>query len=199
MPEYSFVNSAQRWRNMDNGQWVSESTVESVMRQQVTNSFAELEDLTNRMYSGSITVGQWQQSVAGVLSDVHLSQAMFAAGGRANMNPTKWGRVGGTLADEYRHLANFAQQIAAGDVSQAQALARIKQYGRASQQSYWREYAANTTGLLYWDLGVAEHCPDCLILNANSPYTVQTLPTYPAAGATQCKGNCQCNLRRQAA
>jgi hypothetical protein len=151
------------------------------------------------MYSGSITLGQWQQSVAGVLSDVHLSQAMFAAGGRANMNPTKWGRVGGTLADEYRHLANFAQQITDGDVSQAQALARIKQYGRASQQSYWREYAANTTGLLYWDLGVAEHCPDCLILNANSPYTAQSIPTYPAAGTTQCKGNCQCNLRRQAA
>lgn len=192
---------------MDNGQWVSEDTVKSVMQQQVTNSFAELEDLTNRMYSGSITIDQWQQSVAGVLSDVHLSQAMFAAGGRANMNPTKWGRVGGTLADEYRHLARFSQQIANGEVSQREALNRIRNYGRAGTQSYWREYGHSTPQgfVLDWVLGHADHCTatastlGCVELSIGSPYTADTIPTYPTAGATTCRGNCKCSIVRRAA
>ena len=48
-----------------------------------------------------------------------------------------------------------------------------------------------------WVLGVAEHCPDCLILAANSPYTKLSLPTTPRAGSTKCLSNCRCSLRRK--
>lgn len=46
-----------------------------------------------------------------------------------------------------------------------------------------------------WVLGHAEHCPDCIILAANSPYSKWNLPTTPKAGATQCLTNCECKLR----
>lgn len=198
MPNYEYSNTALRWRNQDNGQFVAESTVIAEMRHHVNATFSELDRLTNQLYSGGITIQQWQIATAQELSDAHLAQSMFAVGGRANMTAVEWGRVGGTLADEYRYLANFANDIAIGKVSQAQALARIKQYGRATQQSYWREYANATEGNIHWNLSPAEHCGDCLELANNSPYTAQTLTTYPGAGATQCRGNCQCTLSRAA-
>jgi hypothetical protein len=34
---------------------------------------------------------------------------------------------------------------------------------------------------------VREHCPSCLWLAQNSPFTVDTLPTYPGEGKTECK------------
>lgn len=195
---YHYQNSTQRWRDTATGRFVSSDSVTSQMRRHVAATFDTLEGLTDQLYDGSITVQQWQAAVASELKDAHLAQSMFARGGKLNMTSVEYGRVGGVLRDEYRYLSRFADGIAAGRQSRAQALARIRQYGKATQQAYWREYAQATRDddWLYWELGVAEHCPDCLALAGGSPYRPNELSTYPGAGDTRCRGNCNCTLRR---
>ncbi len=195
---YNFSNSAQRWRDDDTGRFVSNDTVVENMRTLQTATYDTLDNLTRNLYQGRITVAQWQIGVASELKDAHLAQSMFAVGGRNNMTQANFGRVGGVLADEYRYLTRFANQIANGDISEAQALARIRQYGNATQQSYYREYANATPNneQIYWRLSPAEHCPDCLDLASNSPYKPADLPTVPGAGQTRCRGNCKCTLER---
>lgn len=112
------------------------------------------------------------------------------------MGFAEFGRVGQTLREQYAFLNKFAADIAAGRVSEAQALARIKMYGNACQQSYWAEYAERSTGLINWKISPAENCPNCLSNMAGSPYTKETLPNYPGDGSTQCKANCKCYLER---
>lgn len=194
---YQYNNNANRWTNPVNGQFVAQAEVISEMRNHQTATYTALDNLTTSLYAGNITTAQWQVGVAQQLKDAHLAQAMYGAGGRANMTATKWGRVGGTLANEYSFLTNFANDIANGTVSEAQALARIKQYGNATQQSYWREFSANSPDLLYWLLSAVRNCPDCIDLAGNSPYTSDTIPTYPGAGVTRCRGNCKCTLERR--
>ena len=143
--QYVYNNTAQRWQSVGSGRFVAEQTIIDEMRVHQEATFSTLDNLTTRLYSGSITVEQWQVAVASQLKDAHLAQAMFAVGGQANMTQANYGRVGGTLRDEYRYLSQFAQDIVDGKVSEAQALARIKQYGRATQQSYYREYARTTS------------------------------------------------------
>lgn len=198
MPDYVYSNRDQRWRDNENGRFVSEASVRAELERTVAATYTELESLTTRLYAGSITLPQWQVAVSQSLADAHLAQSMFAVGGRANMTQANYGRVGGVLRDEYRYLANFAADISSGRISEAQALARIRQYGNATYQSYWREYANVTEGNIYWRLSVAEHCGDCVANAAGSPYTSRTIPTYPGAGATQCRGNCRCYLERAA-
>lgn len=41
----------------------------------------------------------------------------------------------------------------------------------------------------------AEHCAGCELLRKKSPYTKNSLPTVPKAGATPCLSNCKCRLR----
>lgn len=192
----NFDNTALRWRNVRTGQFVAETVVVNELERHVSATFDALETMTTRLYRGDITLAQWQTGVAQELKDAHLAQAMFARGGKANMTSVEFGRVGGTLADEYRYLAGFADDIAAGRVSEAQAIARIRQYGRATRQSYWNEYRLASRGLIAWRLNPAEHCGDCLNLAAGSPYRVDALPTVPGAGSTQCRGNCKCTLER---
>ncbi|ARU40200.1 hypothetical protein CCB80_03220 [Armatimonadetes bacterium Uphvl-Ar1] len=48
----------------------------------------------------------------------------------------------------------------------------------------------------YWRLGIAEHCPDCLELAAESPHTQGELPVFPGDGGTKCIVNCKCWLVR---
>lgn len=191
-----FDNRALRWRQTATGRFVSDASVTSELERHVSATFDALEGLTRRMYAQDITLTQWQASVASELKDAHLAQAMFARGGKANMGAAQFGRVGATLRDEYGFLAAFADDIAAGRVSEAQALARIRQYGRATRQSYWNEYRIASPGMVAWRLNPAEHCPDCLALAAGSPYRADQLPTVPGAGSTRCRGNCKCTLER---
>lgn len=194
---YQYNNNANRWTNPVTGRFVAESEVVAEMRTHQTATYTALDNLTSDLYARNINLAQWQVAVAQELKDAHLAQAMFGAGGRANMSPTEWGRVGGTLANEYGFLTNFANDIANGTVSEAKALARIKQYGNATQQSYWREYASQSENLLYWLLASVRNCPDCIDLALNSPYTTDSIPTYPSAGVTRCHGNCKCTLVRR--
>lgn len=198
---YNYDDRAGRWRDPATGRFISESNVVSEMERHQDATFNTLENLTRQLYNNDITLEQWQISTASELKDAHLAQSMFANGGKNNMTPANYGRVGGVLRSEYRFLQNFANDIANGKVSEAQALARIRQYGRATKQSYWREYKEKSGGLVQWNLNPAEHCGDCLNLASggdfgNGIYEPDRLSTVPGAGDTACRGNCKCTLTR---
>jgi hypothetical protein len=48
-----------------------------------------------------------------------------------------------------------------------------------------------------WQLGSEDSCEDCPEKAADSPYTEDTLYSYPGDGDTECLGNCKCILVRQ--
>lgn len=201
---YGYNNTAQRWYDTGTGRFVSEQAVTDEMRVHQQATYNVLDNLTTQLYRGQLTLEQWQIGVAYELKDAHLAQAMYAVGGKNNMTQANYGRVGGTLADEYRYLANFANDIASGNVSEAQALARIKQYGIATQQSFWREYDINTPDNeeIWWDLAPGDNCRTsgrgygCVEKASGSPYRVGELDAHPGDGGATCHGNCRCTLRR---
>lgn len=195
---YTYNNTAQRWYNPASGKFVAAATVTEEMRVHQQATYAVLDGVTRQLYMGHVSLEQWQMVVATELKDAHLAQAMFAVGGRRNMTAENYGRVGGTLADEYRYLNQFAIDIQNG-YSEAQALARIRQYGNATQQSYWREYELATPAdeVIYWIRTPGESCSDCIELEAGSPYEPGTLTTHPGAGATKCRGHCNCIEERR--
>lgn len=194
---YNYDNSTQRWRNADNGRFVAHSNVVDEMRAHQLATHSTLESLTRQLYSGNINLAQWQIATASELKDAHLAQAIFGAGGRVNMDFAAFGRVGQTLREQYGFLNNFANEIAAGNVSEAQALARIKMYGNAVQQSYYAEYAEQNKGTgkkFYYDLQIGENCVTCIARSAGNPYEYDNLQGYPGDGSTICKANDLCIL-----
>lgn len=192
---YAYNNTAQRWFDTASGKFVSETVVVEEMRGHQTATYNVLDNVTRQLYAGQLTIEQWQYVVAAELKDAHLAQAMFAVGGKRNMTQANYGRVGGTLADEYRYLSNFASQIAAGTISEAQALNRITMYGDATQASYWREFKLAAKKELWWVLGTTEqHCGRCPQLAAGSPYKPEDLNQVPGDGNTPCLTHCDCGL-----
>jgi hypothetical protein len=134
-----------------------------------------LANLTRDLYAGKITLAQWGISVAGVIKDAHVANGVFGAGGVRQVGVDGFLRIGGNLVDEFKHLFDFAMGIRAGDVSEAQALARIQLYGSASEQAYWRE------------IGDAADRPEWGGL--------PELNQVPKDGGTQCLSNCNCQIR----
>jgi hypothetical protein len=189
----AYDNTAQRWRESSTGQFFSKEAVVAEMRVHQEATYSTLQGLTRDLYAGRINLAQWQIGTASEIKDAHLAQAMFGAGGRANMGNVEWGRVGQTLREQYSFLDKFAQAIARGEISEAMALNRIEMYGDASQQSYWAEFAQQRTGRMRYVLHPAEHCGDC-IDRAVGTYTRETLRGYPGDGSTQCGPHDKCTL-----
>lgn len=175
---YYYDDAIHAWRSAATGRAVSTAAIQAEVQAHVEAGQAVIEELTVELNAGDITLPEWKMAVAHELKDMHGSFAMYGAGGRDAMSPSMWGRVGGNLADEYKHLQDFADGIANGTVSPAQALARAKAYGRASEQAYWRAFA--------------ETAP-------KSDPSLPLLRNVPKDGKppSTCHGNCNCQIVRR--
>jgi hypothetical protein len=191
--QFYYDDDTQQWFSTVTAEPVPEDVVFSVMHAKQDATYDALDSLTAALYTGTLTLAAWEVAVAQELREAHLALALFAVGGARNMTPATLAAVSLTLASQFGYLHDFARDIALGGVTEAMAKARARMYGNTAQKSYWDFYTRGARRIV-WQLNPAEHCPDCLGLAANSPYTESTLPTVPGAGDTRCRSNCKCTL-----
>lgn len=169
-----FDESSQEWHLVSTGEPLAATVIHTEIRTHATLSATLFNDMTVQMYAGELEVGLWQNAMFAELKDGHTANAMFANGG-AELSPEAIARLETTIAKEAGFLADFAEGVADGSVSELQARARSKQYAQAMEQSYWNEWKADIA-----------NTPDL----SHLPLLSQT----PGDGSTQCRGNCQCVL-----
>lgn len=123
--------------------------------------------LSERMYTGSVTLGQWEEGMKQLIRELHTSAAAIGKGGWGSMSQSDWGKLGNVLKKQYKFLHNFAQDIAANrdSISLDAILARAKMYGNAARYSA----ALIAAGIL-----------------------AAMLPWLPGDGSTECLVNCKC-------
>lgn len=104
-----------------------------------------------------------------------------------------------TLGDaELAYADRFARSVADSGVTDS---TREGLYAGAMFEAFYVGWLAALPPdtQIAWRLSVAENCPDCLALGADSPYSKpgygrRPLPTLPRAGDTRCLANCRCWL-----
>lgn len=195
---FRWDRSAARYRDMATGRFVSEARVLSTVEQFNEQAVAgNIERLTQRMLEKRITLAEWQQGMAAEIKDAHLVNAMAGRGGRNAMTPADWGRAGGRLKAEYQYLNQFAQDIEAGKLSEAQISARAKQYAAAGRKAYYdgKTAAGEDAGFRYEQrfLNPAEHCSDCIEYASRGRVPIGTLPEPGVDSA--CRSNCKCTKK----
>ncbi len=106
------------------------------------------------------------------------------------------GMVADAAAGRYRRGGEF---LLGAQARRARAsLYALKLTGTAN--AAWVAGVAERRGpaQIVWVLGGTDHCEDCPDLAAGSPYTDDTLPSYPGDGATACISRCACELVTEA-
>lgn len=101
------------------------------------------------------------------------------------------------VAGECSFMEKFANDVSSGNGKIPYAK-RIKMYSDTltSMFTFGNMAYVPEDYAIYWVLGNTDkHCPTCLSLAYNSPYTKKTLPSVPKSGYTECLGNCRCNLK----
>jgi hypothetical protein len=173
---------------------------------------ADLDDLIARLVSGDLSVQEWYAEVYELLRSGH-------AGGRA-LGRQRAGDLtaigiddflaGRAIADnESEFLLRFADDLASHDRRYwDDDLGAYRPQQIANRGRLYVQKMRGTAGQAFvsahpdeaefnWVMGAAEHCDECPVLAAKSPWLGGELFTTPGNGDTPCRSNCKCHLVRK--
>lgn len=80
--------------------------------------------LAARVADGLMTADAWHNEMREELKGEYIRQYLAGRGGRNQMTQADWGSVGGSLAEQYRWLNRFADQVAGGNLTEGQIKVR---------------------------------------------------------------------------
>jgi len=182
------------------GQMVSAETIANQSKELADAVADKLAKLAADAVNGEISSQVFFEAAQAELRNSHNAFASLGKGGWSQMDAQTWGRNGGHLQSEYAHLRDFAKAIENGEVTEAQAQARARMYGGKAYSRYMDEDArlkqesGDLTEERWVSQGDDRVCADCAELASRGWVTIGSLGTVPAAGDTQCLGNCRCRI-----
>lgn len=97
-----------------------------------------VEQLSQLLAEKRLSIQDWRSRMIDAIKGSYIEQAILAGGGREQMTSADWGVVGNALRRQYEFLEGFANEIAAGHLTQGQIAMRSKMYINSSRQVYWR-------------------------------------------------------------
>jgi hypothetical protein len=156
-----FDATANRYRDPKTGRFIGRARMLALR-----DTFVEAAKETVAELAARVAQPGWLEAMREQLKQVYIDQYCLGRGGRNAMTPSDWGRVGNMLREQYKYLNDFAADIVAGKLSEAQIAARARLYMASSRQAFekGKTYGAG----------------------------IPPLPAYPADGSTACKSNCAC-------
>lgn len=196
MPNFVWLPGAARYYDRDIHRFVSFAQVDEWIGQSIAVTENKADALSSMIGEGQINVPDWQGQMREQIKLETVRQYLAGKGGIDQMTQADWGSIGGMCADQYRYLDGFAQEIAAGTLTEGQIRARSAMYIRSSREAYERAKERTLAGKGIeeerWVLGIAEHCEDCVNFSLQGWQPLGAFP-YPGEGETICLTNCQCH------
>lgn len=156
----------------ENGQAVSNNTLLSFSDDSVSASVRAIDELAERVTAGSLTPAAWHEAMRQELKEEYIRQYLLGRGGLDQMKAEDWGSIGGSLADQYRYLNGFYDQVAAGNLTAGQikmrGVERAAMYVNSAREAFFRAQA-RARG-----------------------FDPADLPYHPCDGGTKCLTRCNC-------
>jgi len=167
MPTWQYDRTTHRYRNADTGKSLGPAQ-ESRLRDRLVDAAAEqMRGHADDLAGGKIDTGGWLTRMRAAVKTLTVAQFMFGRGGKGSMDKRAYGQAGALVKAQYTYLADFARQIDAGALTDAQVRARVGLYAASSTAAHGRGQGAS------WGI---------------------TLGRVPGDGKTSCKANCRCRL-----
>lgn len=133
-----------------------------------TNADAELRTITQDYLDGRISIDQWQRRMTDTINQSNLAGRALSVNGTDNLTRADLRAVERANETQAQYLAAFRRELEAGNLSNAQALARSSLYSTSSTPIFENGYT-EAIGL-------------------------PPLPATPGVGSA-CRSNCLCSWR----
>jgi hypothetical protein len=177
------------------GQTVSRAEVMRSLDKITTQTSRKLVQIEKDYKAGAISRVEWQIRMRDQIRLGHTQAAMLANGGKAQMNASKWGRVGRQTRDQYARLQRWSLQRANGLAERMAGEVRADLYAQAARATFWAadQHLHEAAGFLCTSHTTKkESCSECLA-EAGKPARKPSLVKPP--GTRKCLGRCGCFLR----
>jgi hypothetical protein len=164
---WQWDDASKRYRDVATGRYIGIRQMLPLRDVFVESQKSRVDDLAGRFVRGEINRAEWVDQFKQVLRTTYKDEYALAIGGRNNMTQRDYGIIGSELRGQYQYLYKFADQIEAGQLTEAQIRIRSRMYVDSATQAFERGHTES--------LGVPK------------------LPAYPGDGSTQCRSNCKCH------
>lgn len=196
---YTYNPDTQRYRDAATGKFVSRSAIVDLLREQVQSAESRLHDLATAYYEGRISAASFVDITRTEVKRLELQNVALGKGGFDRLDFADFGRVGGSLRNQYAKIIGTAQDVADGKVSLPQLLNRMNGYVGEGRKLYFATLRDNAprasegmTTIERRILGNADHCEDCLSYYNQGYQPVGVLPN--PGEACQCATHCRCSI-----
>ena len=155
-----------------------------------------LQRLTDDLTAGRISLEQWQRQVGGAMLRGQMRMAQGGAGTAGRLTPRHLEALRQRLRDELGAVADVADRIARGDISEKMLRYRAGKWGYNTGAAFWEaQHIAHSDGR--WLArrvlgGNVNHCEDCIDLQ--SPEWRPAEDVTPPGVDCRCRGRCLCQI-----
>ncbi|MCL4296161.1 MAG: hypothetical protein KJ077_10555 [Anaerolineae bacterium] len=178
-PLWEWDPRLHQYRHLATGQIIGAKRMLELRDLYTDRQSLRAEQLTAQLVRGDISLQDWLLRQRQLIKDTYLSQYAMAKGGRSQMTPQDYGRIGAALKKQYEYLQAFGQDIQSGKYRSAnpenlivRIANRIKLYIESATQAFEKGKIAVFGGNLY-----------------------DYLSRVPGDGQTRCRTRCRCHLR----
>jgi hypothetical protein len=201
LPEYAWDRKLGNYVNLNTGRMVKRATVNDLLRDTIDGHANQMGHFAVEVSNGRMTPREFYELMRENVRESYNSSAALGKGGWHAMTPADWGTNGQKLREEYRHLKDFAQDLADGKVTQGQAVARAKLYADSAYQRYWELQQDQQRELgndeeAWHTAGDERVCPVCSELEARG---WQPLGSLPLPGSPHFGCRCDKTFRKKPA
>lgn len=189
--------NGSRYYDLETGKFVSSASVHDALETVMDASAIRMNNLTQSLIDGEISLASWQSSMMEQIKITHISSAALSQGGWAQMTQSDWGATGQLIRQQYDYLRNYAADIASGEQAlDGRALVRSDLYADAANGTFWemdkRGHLADgyDEGRRVLEPG-ADHCDDCEEYASEGWMPIDEIPEI---GNSQCMTRCRCEI-----
>lgn len=137
---WTYNRATRRYHDPATGRFLGQKDLARLRDTFTDRLAARAATLGEALGSGEIGVTQWEGAMREIINAAHVDLAALGKGGRAQMTPADWGRVGMAIRRQYEYLANFSGE--ALGMTGGQIATRAKMYVGAATASYEKAHAA---------------------------------------------------------
>lgn len=196
MTAYRWDSAAHRYRDAETGRFVSDASIRSAVDVVVDEATQRVVDLTKKLQSGTLTLADWQTSMALELKRAHIVAGVAAHGGWSEMNQSTYGYLGSQIKKQYDYLKNFAAEVQSGkQVLDGRLLVRAELYGQAARGTFEstrrRDMLPRGEDQERRQRHATDSCATCIDQAAMG---WQPLGTLNPIGQSECRTRCRCTF-----
>lgn len=167
---YSWSTAARRYR-APNGRFLASGRALRALEADLRDLTTVTDRLADDLRAGRLSLDAWRAEMMDIAKHVQMGAATLAKGGRAQMQPADYGRVGHLVREQYGFLEQWTADIVSGKAPlDGRLTARARLYVAAARPTYVTVRAADLEGAGFDQersiLGAAEHCGPCIAQDA---------------------------------